>query len=90
MALFNKEDKADKQAQKAQELMSKYGLENLTSPQTINAVKDIAWTLTANKFADIGAALQGNSADVAKQTYLRALVEQNFIIIRQLDELTRK
>ena len=38
---------------------------------------------------ELGTALQGNGVDNAKMTYMRAIMEQNFIIIRQLDRLNR-
>lgn len=90
MALFNKESKEDKKEQKLQEFISRYGLENIQDPVTNSILMNVQATLSANKYADIGAALSGTATDMAKQTYLRALVEQNFIIIRQLDQLLNK
>ena len=90
MSLFNKESREEKQQQRAQELLAQFGLENLNDETSKIACLDIMHGLAGNKLMDIGAALQGNSSDVAKQTYLRALVEQNFIIIKQLDRLLSK
>ena len=89
MALFNKENKEEKKAAKAQAILEKYGLENLNDPLTVEALKSITSDLTANSFIELGTALSGRAEDVAKMTYLRAIVEQNFIIIRLLDKLTR-
>lgn len=90
MALFgNSEAKEAKQAAKTEELLKRFGLEDLHDPRDIEAVKSIATALTGNKLIEFGTALSGSSEDVAKLTYLRALVEQNFIIIRQLDKLNK-
>ena len=91
MALFKeKETKEEKQQRKAEELLERYGLENIQDPETIKSLENITRTLSANKFLDVGVAMSGTGPDLAKQTYLRALVEQNFIIIRQLDKLLSK
>lgn len=91
MALFgSNESKEAKQAAKTEELLKRFGLENLNDPRDVEAVKSIANSLTANKFIEFGTILSGSGEDVAKLTYLRALVEQNFIIIRQLDKLISK
>ena len=89
MALFNKETKEEKQSRKLQELMDKYGLENVSDPMTAKALQDIATTMTSSNFMTVGAALTGKAEDVAKISCLRAIIEQNFIIIRQLDKLTK-
>lgn len=91
MALFgNSEAKEAKQAAKAEELLRRFGLEDLSDPRDLEAVKSISSALMGNKLIEFGTALSGNAEDAAKMTYLRALVEQNFIIIRQLDKLAKK
>ena len=90
MALFKeKESKEEKQERKSEALLEKYGLENVTDPQTLDALRRITATMSANKFVDVGTALGGTAPDMAKLTYLRAICEQNFIIIRQLDKLMK-
>ena len=89
MALFDKESKQDKQNARAEGLLQRFGLENISDPETIKALQDITRTMAANKFVEVGTALGGTAPDMAKLTYLRALVETNFIIIRQLDKLTK-
>lgn len=90
MALFGeKESKEDKKARKAQELLEKYGLQELSDPRDIESVKNIANNLMGNKLIELGTALSGSGEDVAKMTYLSAIVEQNWIIIRLLDKLTK-
>ena len=90
MALFGgKETKEEKAARKAQALMDKYGLSEL-DPQDVASVRTIADSLMGNSLIELGSAMQGNGIDSAKLSYLRALVEQNWIIIRQLDRISKK
>lgn len=89
MALFgSKEPKEDKAARKEYELLAKYGLTDIDA-KDIEQVKSINTALMGNKLIETGTALSGSGVDVAKLTYLRALVEQNWIIIRQLDRLNK-
>jgi hypothetical protein len=78
-----------KREQKTQALMQKYGLEDLSDPRDKQAVQNIAINLMGNKLIELGAALQGNGADAAKMSYLNAIMEQNFIMIRQLDRIAK-
>lgn len=92
MALFggNKETKEEKQARKTQELLEKYHLTELSDPADLESVKQISMSLMGNSLIEFGTAMSGKAEDVAKMTYLSALVEQNWIIIRQLDKLNKK
>lgn len=90
MALFGaKETKEDKVARKTQAMLEKYGLEYL-DPKDVESVRNIGYALMGNSMIEFGTALTGSGVDVAKMSYLRALVEQNWIIIRQLDRLNKK
>lgn len=89
MALFNKENKEDKAARKAAELLERFGLEELQDERDLEAVKVIATEMAGNSLIEFGTALSGKAEDVAKISYLRAVLEQNWIIIRQLDRLNR-
>ena len=88
MGLFGNNE--DKQAQKTQALLQKYGLESLSDPRDVQAVHNIAATLAGNKLIEVGTLLQGSGADSAKMSYLNAIMEQNFIMIRQLDRIAQK
>lgn len=90
MALFGGETKEDKQDKKAQALLSKYGLEELSDPRDLENVRNIARSLMGNKLIEMGTALTGSGVDSTKMSYLSAIVEQNWIIIRQLDKLINK
>jgi hypothetical protein len=78
-----------KQEQKVQMMLQRYGLQDLSDPRDIQAVRNIATSLSGNKLIEVGTLLQGNGVDPAKLSYLNAIMEQNFIIIRQLDKLTK-
>ena len=90
MALFGgKESKEDKAARKAQAVMDKYGLSEIDQ-KDVDAVRTITYSLMGNGMIELGNTLQGSGVDSAKLSYLRALVEQNWIIIRQLDRISKK
>lgn len=89
MALFGgKETKEEKAARKEYELLEKYGLTDI-NPKDIEQIKSITNALMGNKLIEMGTALSGSGVDAAKMSYLRALVEQNWIIIRQLDRISK-
>ena len=93
MALFNKESKEAKQEEKTQKLLQKYGLEDLADPRDVESVRQIATELTGTGLMELGMALGGGSEKDFLKTqmqYERAIVEQNFIIIRLLDKLAKK
>lgn len=87
MAIFGNGE--DKKEQKVQAMLQKYGLEDLSDPRDIQSVRNIATNLMGNKLIELGAALQGSGADAAKMSYLNAIMEQNFIMIRQLDRIAK-
>ena len=91
MGLFSgKETKEEKQERKALEAMAKYNLNNLSSAYG-NAVKNISLELAGTNAIEFGSMLSGmKSEDVLKTSYLNALIQQNWIIIRQLDEISKK
>ena len=91
MALFGakeKETREDKIARRTKELLDRYGLSDI-SPRDIESVKSICTALQGNGMIEFGTTLSGKAEDVAKLSYLRALVEQNWIIIRQLDRISK-
>lgn len=89
MALFGA-DKEEKKAEKVYELLHKYGLQELSDPRDVESVKQIALKLASSNLINLGTALSGTGADVGKMNLLQAIVEQNWIIIRQLDKLNNK
>ena len=103
MALFNGETKEEKKARKAAEAaakqaekdqaaLRKFGLENLENPEDIVSVKTIVGELAGTGLMELGIAFgAGNDRDIQKNMMYsqRAIVEQNFIIIRQLDRIAK-
>lgn len=70
--------------------MKSHGLESLEKTEAEMA-KNIANQLMGNNLITLGTALSfgGKQEDVAKLTYLSALVEQNWMIINQLNKLNK-
>lgn len=92
MALFKTaEEKAAIQAQKEQALLDKFGLGNLSDPEDIKSLQKIASELTGTGMSEFGALLSGDGKEFARltATYTRTIVEQNFIMIRQLDRISK-
>ena len=85
MALF---DKGQGQEDKTQKLLARYGLENI-DPQYADAVRKIARDLSGSGLVDLGSRLSmdGKANNLAQTQYTKAILEQNFIIIRQLDQI---
>lgn len=89
--LGSKETKEEKKQRQAQETALRLGLDNLTSLDT-QSVKYIINILASNGLMELGSLLSGGSnvgQDIAN-TYLNAIVEQNWVIIRKLDEISKK
>lgn len=86
MGLFGSKDVEGDQ----QKFLSKYGLENLT-PADLVILKRITADIAGNKWFKAGMALSfAKAEEQAKVSYLSALVEQNWLIIRKLDEISKR
>lgn len=85
----SKEKKEEKAAAKEQELLEKYGLTDLQDPVDKESVKMITHNISANNLMIIGAGLRGRPDTVATLSLMQTLIEQNWIIIRQLDKLNQ-
>lgn len=85
----SKETKEEKKLRKTQEVMKKYRLDSL-SPDYVEAVKDLNLELVGANLMEFGLLITGKTEDNAKLAYLNTLIQQNWIIIRQLDELNKK
>ena len=89
MAIFgNQEEKDAKAAAKAQRVLAKYGLENI-DPQYAPAVQEIARDLVGSGLMDFGGLLGNDdkATNRAQTDYIKAIMKQNFIMIRQLDQI---
>lgn len=90
MALFgNSEKKEQKREEKLKAIASKYHLENI-NPKDLEAIKDINSELLGTGMLEFGTLLTGKAEDNVKISYLNTLIQQNWIIIRQLDEISKK
>lgn len=91
MALFKSaEEKADEQAKKERKLLKKYGLESLSDPQDLESVKKIAQELLGTGLSEAGLKLSMTKPEITVPiSYQRAIMEQNFIMIRQLDRIAQ-
>ncbi|MDU0323860.1 MAG: hypothetical protein ACLRWO_12315 [Clostridium butyricum] len=95
MGLFdskeNKQEKAlKKQQEQFEQLKSKYNLNNLTQEdaQTLQRISD---SLAGMGFLKAGVALSfGKAEDQAKIGYLSAMIDQNFLIIKLLSDISNK
>jgi hypothetical protein len=94
MGLFNNgETKEEKAERKEAQMLHKYGMDNLGNIEDVESVKKIVQELAGSGLFEVGMALGGaNDKELLKQQvyYQRAMIEQNFIIIRQLDRLNKK
>ena len=90
MALFGgKEGKEDKELKELEKFMEKYQLEELDEKDLV-VLRKISLDLMGNKFFKAGMALSfAKAEEQAKVTYLSALVDQNWMIIRQLSRLNQ-
>jgi hypothetical protein len=79
----------EKRNEKVQKLLKKYNIENVSSDISEDVLA-IATDLTGNKAIEVGAMLQGSGADAVKMSYLSAIMRQNWIIIKLLDEIAHK
>jgi hypothetical protein len=87
MGMFGNSE--EKQQEKVDKLLHKYRVTNVSADikEDVNA---IALDLAGNKAIELGAILQGNGADAVKMSYLSAIMKQNWIIIKLLDEIAHK
>lgn len=91
MGLFKSpEQKQAEYQQKLNNVMARYGL-NDVSQEYAPAVLQITQKLTGSGLIDFGSLLSNdmNGTLRAQTQYVNAILEQNFIIIRQLDKLIK-
>lgn len=90
MGIFTSNDKkAEKKAEKMREIAKKYHLDDI-NPKDLEAIQNINYELMGTGLMEFGTLLTGKSEDNVKIAYLNTLIQQNWIIIRQLDEISKK
>jgi len=82
----NKEDKAAKQQSKVDDYMNQRGLGAL-SPELTQQIRRIMISQAGNGLMEAGALLQGDQTTRAILNAAKIQQEQNWIIIKQLDQL---
>ena len=77
---------------KEQKLIEKYGLDSITNEKDVESLRVITNELAGSGFLDMGTKLSFGTKpeELLKISYQRALVEQNFMIIRKLCEISEK
>ena len=76
--------------QKQEDLLSKYGLSDLSNQEDLASVQKIAQELTGSGLMEAGMKLaMAKPAEQLPISLQRAIMEQNFIMIRQLDRITK-
>jgi len=86
----SKESYGEKQAKDEKKYLEKYGLESL-SPEDLIILKRITTELLASKWFKASQALRfAKVEEQAEVSYLNALVEQNWLIIKKLDEISKR
>lgn len=86
-------EKQRKEEEKIAAALARYGLDGLRNPQDIQSVRNIIAAQAGDGFFEFGQLLGGaNEKDFLRHLYYqnKVLMEQNFILIRQLDEISSK
>ena len=81
----SKEQRQEKKQEKLEELMAKYNLENLSQED-----KETAQLITYNLWGTGLISLGAKAEDSANIGLLTAIVEQNFMMIKLLNEINNK
>lgn len=93
MGLFkSSEQKAEEKEAKIQKTLEFYGLTDITNQKDKETLRNIATTMNATALIEAGALLSSDAKTYANITssYAYCIVQQNFIIIRMLNELLKK
>ena len=83
-------DNEDKREQMTQAMMIQYGLDDLSDPIDKQSVQNIADDLYDKGMIEFISNFHGKGTDAAQLSYLNAIMQQNFIIIRILDKIANK
>lgn len=92
MGLFkSQEEKAREKDEKVQALLDKYGVGDLSDPEDRELVLHIIQGLAGTMGMEIGSAMAPNQNTFMRlQNVLqRTIMDQNFVIIRQLDRIAK-
>lgn len=90
MAIFKTaEEKEQIKNEKTYKAMQRYGVANLSDPKDMESIRNIVNSLAGSSLMEVGSILAGDNTTMIRVNaqYSRAIFEQNFIIIRQLERL---
>ena len=91
MAFFKSEEQKEKERmEKERKVLEKYGVGNLTDQADLESVKKIAAELVGTGAMEAGIKIAMTDPKIQLPiAYQHAIMEQNFIIIRQLDKIAK-
>lgn len=89
MGMFDGKSKEQKQQEEVEKFMKKYQLEEINEKDLV-VLKRIANDLTFSGYFKLSTSIAAKNEDIAKVKYLSVLVEQNWLIFRKLDEISKK
>lgn len=92
MALFKTQEEIQQaQNNKIYQAMVRYGVDDLSDPKDMQAIQNIVNSLAGSSLMEVGSLMAGTEAIMNRVNaqYSKAIFEQNFIIIRQLERLNR-
>jgi hypothetical protein len=91
MGLFGNSE--EKKEQKTEAILSKYNLNDLSDPRDRESIVKIAQSMAGVGLiaagADIGLGTNEKAMIQAQMHYQKVIMEQNFIMIRQLDRIAK-
>ncbi len=91
MGLFGNSE--EKKEQKTEAILSKYNLNDLSDPRDRESIVKIAQSMVGVGLiaagADIGLGTNEKAMIQAQMHYQKVIMEQNFIMIRQLDRIAK-
>ncbi|MFU0783754.1 MAG: ATP-binding protein [Thermoanaerobacterium thermosaccharolyticum] len=84
-----KESKEEKEQREIQKFLDKYQLNDMDE-KDLEMAKIIGYDLAGTGWLETGMIFTGKSEDLAKISYLKAIFDQNWIIIRKLSDISKK
>lgn len=93
MGLFGRrESREEREQREIQKYMDRYHLNDISDPNDLEAIREIAEYLQGTGLMETGMILSfsGSTEDRLQISYLGALMRQNWIIIRKLDDIASR
>lgn len=89
MGLFKSAEEKDlEKAEKERKLLEKYGIPELSNPDDVESIRKISSELAGTGMMEMGMKISMAKAEfMLPISYQRVLIEQNFVLMRQLDRI---